>query len=278
MAGNYWELISDARAKRKAEEFEAAIAAYDETIASIQAETVGAEAYFERGLARRAVGNLQGAIEDYENALPRAVGAQIQQAQIHLFKGCAYAALGSDAEARTAFDGAMQTLFRPQSPNDCEFLIINESLGKAVEDISLLLGRDSQCVPAYFCRGLLKRNLKDWAGAIADYQAAVNLDSANARLAEWAFAQDVLQNGTPNSYNAYRPHLRADLQYCTFDRQMDTRTVLVTHFDIDSKTEASHPGTEEAGLREQMLRDGWTLVKSGNHQEGGTLTFARRRS
>jgi hypothetical protein len=61
-------------------------------------------------------------------------------------------------------------------------------------------------------------------------------------------------------------------------RQYDLQRVMLTHFDTDSSREEFHPGTEEPQVREQMMRDGWILLKSGGNKEGDELHFARPRA
>jgi tetratricopeptide (TPR) repeat protein len=148
-----------------------AISDYDRAIA-IDPQYV--KAYYNRGVAKSALGNKQGAISDYD----RAIAIDPQLANAYSNRGNAKSALGNKQEAISDYDRAIAI-----DPQDIKAYnnrgLAKSALGNkqgAISDYDRAIAIDPQFALAYNNRGNAKYDLGNNQGAISDYDRAIAID------------------------------------------------------------------------------------------------------
>jgi tetratricopeptide (TPR) repeat protein len=145
---------------------------------AIQLAPSYAEAYSNRGEARRALGDFTGAIADFDRAL--ALVPQHGSPLIYHNRGAAYQAQGAHAQALADFDRALaiNPVHAPTYNNRGSARHALGDLQGALADFdrALELTPASASASIYHNRGGVRVTLGDLKGAIADYNTALDLD------------------------------------------------------------------------------------------------------
>ena len=230
-----------------------------------------------RGLARRALGDLSGALDDFKAALrqpmyllPPGVAAA------HSFSGAVEARLGRSKQAKDHFRQVMETCLKTDD-NDLEiYFAVPWDIVAAAGDMGLHLAANPRSSAGVFCRGLLWRGLKDGPRAAADFAAAAAEQPRNGRLQAWARTQDELANSrTPYQ----RPYLRAGTDYVALEYSMDPPPyVMVSRYDVDTRATETISVGEADSLRRRLEREGWLLLYRTNHKEGYSYLYWRAKA
>ena len=135
-------------------------------------------AYCNRGIAKKKVGDLQGAIEDYN----KAIELKPLEARNYNNRGVAKSALGDKKGAIEDYDEAiaLKPDYPPAYNNRGNAKRALGAFDEAKEDIDQALRLDPNYAPAYDSRGEFKFNLGDTEGAIKDYSKAIELKPQKA--------------------------------------------------------------------------------------------------
>lgn len=136
-------------------------------------------AYYNRGLAYQAKGDLEHAISDYNEALR--LGVKVGQ-QFYVSRGTAYRTKGDLDRAIADFTEAIRL-----DPKDGRAIINRASVygqkgdfGHAIADYDEAIQLDPKRAIAYYGRGNAYRLKGDLARAASDYDEAIQLDPKNA--------------------------------------------------------------------------------------------------
>jgi tetratricopeptide (TPR) repeat protein/tRNA A-37 threonylcarbamoyl transferase component Bud32 len=139
-----------------------------------EAEPTTAGAYFNRGNARYAKGNLAGAIEDYDKAI-----------ELDPKKASVYNNRGRARMKKLEFEGALEDFNRfielKPGYSTAYFNRGNSRKAKgdlvgAIEDYNKAIEIDPKYVNAYHNRGIARAAKEDLGGAIEDYSKTIQLD------------------------------------------------------------------------------------------------------
>jgi tetratricopeptide (TPR) repeat protein len=137
------------------------------------------EDFFSRAIAKKAAGDLDGAIADYD----RAIQLDPKDAAIYNNRGVAKQAKGGLDAAIVDFNRAIQL-----NPKDAGAYINRGNakrdkgdLDGAMVDYNRAIRLDSKYAIAYYSRGLAKKQKNDLDGAIADYNRVIELDPKFAK-------------------------------------------------------------------------------------------------
>jgi len=176
------EMLKRAVGERKAEEFAAALATLlaDEGWASKSVEWAPgfARGHYLDGVAKRARGDLAGAVADYD----RAIELKPDWAAAYGNRGIAKQARGDLTGALADFDRAIEL-----KPGCAEAYYNRGSVKRARADLAGALADYDRAIElkpgfaeAYSNRGLAKQDRGDRAGAVADYDRAIELKPGSA--------------------------------------------------------------------------------------------------
>ncbi|MCS6841548.1 MAG: tetratricopeptide repeat protein [Roseiflexus sp.] len=148
-----------------------AIAAYDR---ALELDPKNAIACYNRGLARRAQGDLTQAIADYTCAIE----LNSEYVSAYLSRGSARRAQGDLAGALADYKHALKLDPRSANAYIGRGLTYYDqgNLTQAIYDYTAAISFDPKNVIAYNNRGLARRAQGDVAGAIVDYNRAIELD------------------------------------------------------------------------------------------------------
>jgi tetratricopeptide (TPR) repeat protein len=156
-------------------QFEPALRDFDQAIASDGSDNI---AYLDRGVAEQELGDLKDALADYTRSieLDTTVPALAD-------RGSAYARLGEREKARADFDAALAI-----EPNnvaaligraDANYALVAQDpkrLAASLEDYTRVIEAAPKNAAAYFVRGNIHFDLKDFAAAYSDYSESLALD------------------------------------------------------------------------------------------------------
>ncbi len=142
---------------------------------AIELDRTNADAFYYRGNIRYGLGDLQGALEDYTQAIDVNPEGAIKA---FINRGSVRAELGDDEGAIADYDEAIQ-----RDPNATAAYInrclsrsnISEHQG-AIADCTQAIRLEPNSVMAYQNRALVRRRIGETAGAIQDLNIAINLD------------------------------------------------------------------------------------------------------
>lgn len=146
-------------------------------------EANDAEAYFKRALTRYDLGDRQGAIADYTEAIRITSKDAASSSEVaYNNRGLARYDLGDKRGAIGDFDLAVQ-----QNPESfvafCNRGFVRAELGDrmgAIEDYTFALQIHPDYAAAYFYRGLARTRMRNKLGAIQDYNEVIRLEPNNA--------------------------------------------------------------------------------------------------
>jgi tetratricopeptide (TPR) repeat protein len=167
-AGDYYYL---AIAKLKKQEWNAAIADLDR---ALKLNTEFAEAYNDRGRAKKEIGDVDGALADYDRALkvnPKYAPAYNNRAIIKMEKQNLNGAL-ADYNRAINLDPRRAELFQNRS-------MVKQNTGDlvgAITDCNRVIELDPKNAVAYNNRGNVRNAQGDLAGALSDYNHAIQLN------------------------------------------------------------------------------------------------------
>lgn len=160
-------------------EDELAIADYTKAV-RLQPDAADAAAWYQnRGLARYALGDLKGALEDYEQSLK--VGGP--EATLLLSRGDVYVDQRKFRDAIEDYTAAIEL-----APEDTHTwnsrcwarAAQGRNLDRALEDCEKALSLDRANSYAYDSRGMVHLKQKEWEAALEDYEASRAIDPAAA--------------------------------------------------------------------------------------------------
>ena len=154
-------------------------------------------AYFVRGLAKYDLGDNQGAIADYNQAIQiKPDLAETYYAEAYYNRGLAKDDLGEKQDAITDFNQAIQ--FKPDHVSAYYNRgLVKYDLGEkqgAIADYNQAIKIKPDYAEAYYHRGLAKSNLGDKQGAIADYNQVAQLFSQQGNMETYLKALDIIKN------------------------------------------------------------------------------------
>lgn len=152
----------------------------------IESDPLDDTAWHNRALIRRRLGDLKGALEDFDKALTLAP----ENAGLHNDLGLAKADSGDLAGAIASYDAALRL------DPDLALAWNNRSFAKrlngdadgALKDATMALQLNPNYARAYLNRGLCLYNLREWEDALADLEKSVSLESEGqdyTRLRIW---------------------------------------------------------------------------------------------
>jgi len=153
-----------------------ASADFDEAL-EIKPDFVGA--YINRGITKKAKGDLDGALADYNSALK----IEPDNAAAYFYRGVAKA-------ANTDLDGALADYSKAIELNPKHAAVYrNRGIAKsylrdivgAMADCNKAIELNPQYALAYRSRGYLRYNLRDYAEALADFRKFCELDAATSQ-------------------------------------------------------------------------------------------------
>ena len=165
------DFFNRARAKKAAGDLDGAIADYDR---AIQIDPKAAAIYNNRGLAKQAKGDLDAAIADFNRAI-----------QLNPKDTIAYSNRGNAKRDKGDLDGAILDYNRAiRLDPKYAYAYYNRGLAKkqksdldgAIADYNRVIELDRKFAKAYCDRGVAKRRKGDLDGAISDYDRTVELD------------------------------------------------------------------------------------------------------
>jgi tetratricopeptide (TPR) repeat protein len=141
---------------------------------TIQPSSFDADTYFNQGLAKSKLGDNQGAIADYNQAIK----IKPDYAHAYIVRGLAKSDLGDNQDAIADYNQAIQ--IKP----DYADAYRNRGLAKsnlgdkqgAIADYNQAIKIKPDYAPAYIVRALAKSNLEDNQGAIADCNQAIQIE------------------------------------------------------------------------------------------------------
>lgn len=165
------EYIKRGSAKYRIGDFDGAIAEFSE---AIRTDPTGATAYVSRGLTRSKKGDLNGAIEDYSKAIelsPESGIVYFNRAQVR-------SQMGDAAGAMEDFNEVIKIdpNFAPAYANRGNIREFRGDIQGAIEDYNATIRLNPRDAAAFFSRGNVKFNLGDYTGAIADYSTSIYWD------------------------------------------------------------------------------------------------------
>lgn len=228
-------------------------------------------ALFQRALTYRLKSDLRSASADFTE-----LGEPFFQMHVHFYHGCTLAAARDFKKAQSAFELVIRLCLRPRFACDYTLSSNTENMRLAVEDITRFIEHDSQSAAAYFNRGLLRRTLEDWVGALDDYRIALALESNNPRLTEWLESQEILQYGLPGKAN--RGHLKANFDCYNVHFDMFSEYVEVYHFDAVNWETKQVSFQEGETLPAKLFDEQWILLKNVSTLSGSHFYFWRRKA
>lgn len=139
----------------------------------IESDPLDDAAWHNRALIRRHLGNLEGALEDFDKALTLAP----ENAGLHNDLGLAKADSGDLAGAIASYDTALR--LAPDAAltwNNRSFAKrLNGDADGALKDATMALQLNPSYARAYLNRGLCLYNLREWEDALADLEKSVEL-------------------------------------------------------------------------------------------------------
>jgi tetratricopeptide (TPR) repeat protein len=169
--GTVEDFFNRAGAKKAAGDLDGAIADYDR---AIQIDPKDAAIYNNRGLAKQAKGDLDAAIVDFNRAI-----------QLNPKDAVAYSNRGNAKRDKGDLDGAILDYNRAiRLDPKYAYAYYNRGLAKkqksdldgAIADYNRVIELDPKFAKAYCDRGVAKRRKDDLDGAISDYDRTVELD------------------------------------------------------------------------------------------------------
>jgi tetratricopeptide (TPR) repeat protein len=170
-AGTVEDFFNRAGAKKAAGDLDGAIADYDR---AIQIDPKDAAIYNNRGLAKQAKGDLDAAIVDFNRAI-----------QLNPKDAIAYSNRGNTKRDKGDLDGAILDYNRAiRLDRKYAYAYYDRGLAKkqksdldgAIVDYNRVIELDPKFAKAYCDRGVAKRRKGDLDGAISDYDRTVELD------------------------------------------------------------------------------------------------------
>ena len=170
-----------------------AIADYNQ---AIQIKPDFAYAYNNRGLAKYKLGDDQGAIADYNQAISIKPDHANTYMGPYMGRGVAKYNLGDKQGALTDFNQAIQ--IKPDYADNYYFRgLAKYNLGDkqgAIADCNQAIQIDPDLAEAYDSRGVIKDDLGDYQGAISDYNQAAQLYSQQGNMERYLKALDNIKN------------------------------------------------------------------------------------
>lgn len=134
----------------------------------ITADPTRPQAYFQRGMVRSAIGDLSGAISDFDTALR----LHPDDLETILSRGVTLFKLGDIADALASYEHAMRLAPKDPRPYYNRGLLRSESdPERALADFSEAINCDPSHAEAYMCRGFLLRANGGKKEALADFRA-----------------------------------------------------------------------------------------------------------
>ncbi len=176
-------------ARQRLGDWQGALADFDQ---ALQGEPQSGLAYFHRGQVRAALGDGPGAIQDYHQAL--ALGAAVAEADIRRDLARVHAQTGDLQAALEQLDEAVRLQPRRQDLRQ-ERAELYRQLGRwqeAIADYDEVLRQDPQDWTAWLRRGMAHRQMGNLAAAIQDLSRVLQQDPDH-REALWQRGQTLLQ-------------------------------------------------------------------------------------
>jgi tetratricopeptide (TPR) repeat protein/S1-C subfamily serine protease len=178
-----------------------AIDDYDRAIAI---DPQSATAYYNRGNAKLALGNKQGAIGDYD----RAIAINTQFADAYYNRGKVKSDLGNKQGAISDYDRAIAInpqYIKAYSNRGIAKLALGNKQG-AIDDCDRAIAIDPQFADAYNNRGIAKSALGNNQGAIGDYDRAIAI---NPQFADAYYNRGIAKYNLGNNQGAIGDYDRA---------------------------------------------------------------------
>jgi tetratricopeptide (TPR) repeat protein/S1-C subfamily serine protease len=149
-------------------------------------------AYYNRGIAKYILGNKQGAISDFD----KAIALDPKMAKAYLNRGIAKYVLGNDQGAIGDFDKAIA--IDPQyALAYVSRGVVKSALGNkqgAISDFDLAIALDPKMAKAYSNRGNAKSDLGNKQGAITDLSKAAELFRQQGQMEDYQKAMGLIAN------------------------------------------------------------------------------------
>jgi tetratricopeptide (TPR) repeat protein len=138
-----------------------------------------AQAYRKRGLARRRLGDLTGAVEDYSEAIRR----DPRDPQAYSLRGVVLRKLGDVQAALSDYDEAirLRPSYAEAHRNRAYARVLLRDLDGAMEDYDAAIRLDPSQAESFLQRGLSRMNeFRDLRGALSDLTEVIRLDPQSA--------------------------------------------------------------------------------------------------
>ena len=241
-----------------------AIAKLDEMVALLPDDETKAAVLNNRGNAKNSMGDYEGAIADYGQALK----INPQLADTYINRGIAKNRMGGHEGAIADYDRALEI-----NPQLAEAYIsrgvAKDGMGNyedAIADYNRALEINPQDAAVYHNRGSTKSNMGDHKSAIADYDRALEI---NPQLAEAYYNRGNAKNHMGNHEDAIADYDRA-LKIDPYHKNT------IHNRAIALSMQASHEGRKEIDAKymalarerlKQAIKAGEDLIKSEEYEE-----------